>query len=308
MQLRYQSRDPIGTKMPGYSESNRQGRVLSPTIHYSIIPILQVNLFGHLMTNGPRITFSHRFKECPELTFVQARPNFSDYTPQERQLIQTAEKVYYPTHLYVDLFITMGKKIFPSRETYVYSGDKIKQTALFQFLDIGHPRTRIYFGRQTEKIRTDFPFPFIAKIPRGSSMGRGVFLIHNEEELEKYLQKTSVAYIQEYLDLDRDLRVILINHQIILSYWKIAPMGEFRNNLAQGASIEFSQIPEEALAFAQWVTRRCNFDDVGLDLCHTPGKGWMILEANMNYGLQALTEKGFAIRQVLRDLVIQGEI
>jgi ribosomal protein S6--L-glutamate ligase len=260
------------------------------------------------MTTGPRITFSHRFKECPDLTILQARPNFSDYPLKERQLIQTASKVYYPTHLYVDLFITMGKAIFPSRETYVYSGDKIKQTALFQFLGIAHPHTRIYFGKQIKKIRTDFAFPFIAKIPRGSSMGRGVFLIHNEEGLEKYLQKTSVAYIQEYLDLKRDLRVILINHQVILSYWKIAPKGEFRTNLAQGASMDFSQIPPEALAFAQSVTQRCNFEDVGLDLCHTPDKGWMILEANMNYGLQGLTERGLAIRQVLRDLVIQGKI
>jgi ribosomal protein S6--L-glutamate ligase len=260
------------------------------------------------MTNGPRITFSHRFRECPDLTVVQARPNFSDYTAQEKKLIQTAEKVYYPTHLYVDLFITMGKKIFPSRETYVYSGDKIKQTALFQFLGISHPRTRIYFGKQIIKIRDDFAYPFIAKIPRGSSMGRGVFLIHNEEELESYLQKTAVAYIQEYLDLDRDLRVILINHQIILSYWKVAPIGEFRNNLAQGASIEFDRIPAEALDFAKQVTQRCNFDDVGLDLCHTPEKGWMILEANMNYGLQGLEEKGFSIRQVLRNLMIQGDI
>jgi ribosomal protein S6--L-glutamate ligase len=260
------------------------------------------------MINGPRITFSHRFKECPDIMVLPARPNFSDYSIKEREFIRSAARVYYPTHLYVDLFITMGKSIFPSRETYVYSGDKIKQTALFQFLGIAHPRTRIYFGKQKKRIRTDFPFPFIAKIPRGSSMGRGVFLIHNEEELEKYLQKTAVAYIQEYLDLVRDLRVILINHQVILSYWKIAPLGEFRNNLAQGATIEFSQIPPEALAFAQEVTQRCNFEDVGLDLCHTEKEGWMILEANMNYGLQGLTEKGFSIRQVLRDLVIQGKI
>ncbi len=260
------------------------------------------------MTNGFRIAFSHRFKECPGVAIIQARPNFSDYTPEEKQQIRTAEKIYYPTPLYVDLFMTMRKAIFPSRETYVYSGDKIKQTALFEFLQIPHPRTRVYFGQQKKRIQKDFGFPFIAKVPRGSSMGRGVFLIHNEEELRRYLQRSPVAYIQEYLPLDRDLRVILINHQIILSYWKIAPPGEFRNNLAQGASIHFDEIPEEALAFAVRVTRRCNFDDVGLDLCHTSDKGWMVLEANMNYGLQGLKEKGLDIRVVLKELMIQGKI
>jgi ribosomal protein S6--L-glutamate ligase len=260
------------------------------------------------MKNGTAIAFSHRFRECPEVTIIQAKPNFSDYTPSERQLIQRAEKVFYPTQLYVDLFMTMGKTIFPSRETYVYSGDKIKQTALFQFLGIAHPRTRIYFGQQKSKIQEDFPYPFIAKIPRGSSMGRGVFLIRNDEELENYLRRTSVAYIQEYLELDRDLRVILINHRLILAYWKVASPGEFRNNVSLGATLDFTRIPDEALNFARRVTRLCNFNDVGLDLCHTLNTGWMVLEANMNYGLQGMKEKGLDIRQVLRDFMVQGII
>jgi ribosomal protein S6--L-glutamate ligase len=255
-----------------------------------------------------RIAFSYRYKECPDVEVIQARPNFSDYSERERQLIRTAEKIYYPTPFYVDLFITMGKTIFPGRETYVYSGDKIKQTNLFELLQIPHPRTRIYYGEQRKKILKDFSLPFIAKIPRGSSMGRGVFLIQNEEALRRYLHRSAVAYIQEYLPLNKDLRVIIINHQIILSYWKMAPPGEFRNNLALGASIHFDAIPQEALDFALNVTQMCHFDDVGLDLCYTPVKGWMILEANMNYGLQGLKERGLDIHLVLRELMIQGRI
>jgi len=261
-----------------------------------------------LMVDGLRISFSHRYKECPGVKIIQAKPNFSDYTSEEKQQIRAAEKIYYPTPLYVDLFMTMGKAIFPGRETYVYSGDKIKQTNLFDILQIPHPRTRIYFGEQKTRILKDFPFPFIAKTPRGSSMGRGVFLIHDKEGLRRYLSRSPVAYIQEYLLLNRDLRVILINHQIILSYWKMAPPGEFRNNLAQGASIQFNGIPDEALDFAVKVSRICNFDDVGLDLCHTSERGWMVLEANMNYGLQGLKEKGLDIRMVLKELMIQGRI
>jgi ribosomal protein S6--L-glutamate ligase len=254
------------------------------------------------------ITFSHRYSQCPGVQFIQARPNFSDYTPQEKEWIRAAKKVFYPTPLYVDLFITLGIPIFPSRETYVYSGDKVKQTALYQFLGIAHPKTRVYFGPQKQRVLHDFPFPFIAKIPRGSSMGRGVFLIRTLQDWEAYERRSAVAYIQEYLPLERDLRVILINHEVILSYWKIATYGEFRNNVALGASMEFEKIPDEALTFAEQVTKRCNFDDVGLDLCHTPDKGWMVLEANMTYGLQGLKEKGLDIRSVLRDFVIQGKL
>ncbi len=257
---------------------------------------------------GSAIAFSHRFQECPGVVVLRALPNFNDYSPEERELIRRARKVYYPTGLYVDLFLTQGKEIFPSRETYVYSGDKIKQTALFQFLNIPHPRTRSYFGARRNEVPKDFPFPFIAKIPRGSSMGQGVFLIENPEDFERYLQRSPVAYVQEYLPLERDLRVILIKHEVVLAYWRIAREGEFRNNVAQGAQISFSGIPEEALTFARQVTRRCNFDDVGLDLCHNPEWGWMILEANMNYGLEGLKKKGLEIRQILRDLMIQGKL
>ena len=108
------------------------------------------------MTNGLRIAFSHRYKECPGVAIIQAKPNFSDYTPEEKQQIRTAEKIYYPTPFYVDLFMTMGKAIFPGRETYVYSGDKIKQTTLFDFLQIPHPRTRVYFGQQKKRIDKGF--------------------------------------------------------------------------------------------------------------------------------------------------------
>lgn len=260
------------------------------------------------MERGVSIAFSHRFKECPGVILLPVRPNFSDYSEEERRRIRDAKKVYYPTWLYVDLFLTLGKEIFPSRETYVYSGDKIKQTALFQLLNIPHPRTRVYFGEQKREIPKDFSFPFIAKVPRGSSMGQGVFLIRQKEDLQRYLERNPVAYIQEYLPLERDLRVILIKQQVVLAYWKTAPPGEFRNNVAQGAKISFDQVPQEALRFAEEVARKCNFDDVGLDLCHNKAEHWMVLEANMHYGLQGLRQRGLNIRLILRDMVIAGKI
>ena len=255
-----------------------------------------------------RIAFSRRFQSCPGLTVLQLRPNFSDYSPAEQKLIREADKVYYPTALLVDLFLTLGKEIFPSRESYVYSGDKVKQTALFQILNIPHPRTRFYYGRQRENILGDFTLPLVAKVPRGSSLGEGVYLITDEAELGGYLRENRLAYIQEYLPLEKDLRVILINHRVILAYWKKGPPGEFRHNLARGAVLDFDDIPPEALDFARTASRACNFNDVGLDLCHTPDKGWLVLEANMNYGREGLARKGMKLGEVLRDLLAEGVI
>jgi ribosomal protein S6--L-glutamate ligase len=255
-----------------------------------------------------RIAFSRRFGSCPGLTILQPRPNFHDFTPAEQELIRRADKVYYPTALLVDLFLTLGKEIFPSRETYVYAGDKVKQTLLFQVLNIPHPRTKCYYGRQRDNILQEFSLPLVAKVARGSSLGEGVFLIRSEEELTKYLQGNRIAYIQEYLPLEKDLRVILINHREVLAFWRQGPHGEFRHNLARGAAPDFEGIPSAALELARRVSRACNFDDVGLDLCHTPSRGWLVLEANMNYGREGLARRGLKLDEVLRDLMEEGVI
>ncbi|RPH86194.1 MAG: hypothetical protein EHM75_08475 [Desulfobacteraceae bacterium] len=139
-------------------------------------------------------------------------------------------------------------------------------------------------------------------------MGEGVFLITNQTELRHYEDRNPVAYIQEYLPLERDLRVVLINHQVILAYWKKGRPGEFRHNVAQGGELDFEGIPSEALHFAREVTRACNFNDVGLDLCHTAQDGWMVMEANMNYGRQGLVSRGFHLPEVYRSLMEKGFI
>ncbi|HIC91983.1 MAG TPA: RimK family alpha-L-glutamate ligase, partial [Syntrophaceae bacterium] len=138
-----------------------------------------------------RIAIGKQLSHCKDVITIGARPNISDYDDSEIQLMQQADIIYYPTKLYVDLFDSMGKKTFPNPAFYRYVGDKIKQTALFVMLGISHPRTKVYYGeRQKKNILSDFSFPFIAKLPRNSSQGRGVYLIKDEKELVEYCQRT----------------------------------------------------------------------------------------------------------------------
>jgi ribosomal protein S6--L-glutamate ligase len=197
----------------------------------------------------------------------------------------------------------MGKKIFPSLETHLYADEKIKQTTLFYMLGVPHPRTRIYYRRHHGDILKDFRFPYIAKLPRASSQGRGVFKINNSEELEQYLKLTHVAYIQEYLPHDRDLRVILIDYQPILAYWRESPPGSFKTNIFQGGIIDFENIPHEVIVIAEEMARKCRFDDVGLDFIQNHGT-WYLIEANMKYGRKALKRKGMDLKTIIRDRVL----
>jgi ribosomal protein S6--L-glutamate ligase len=243
----------------------------------------------------------------PEVLTLGVRPNFFDYSPRERDLILGASIVLYPSLNYAQLFSTMGKRIFPSLETYLYADEKIKQTTLFNMLGIQHPRTRVYYHLHHGDISRDFNFPFIGKLPRASSRGRGVFKINNKEELEKYLERTNIAYIQEYLHHKRDLRVVLINYQLALAYWRESPPWSFKTNVFQGGSINFANIPCAILELAQKIAWKCNFNDVGLDFLQSNGK-WYLIEANMKYGRKGFKMKGLNLKQILREKLLSGEL
>ncbi len=254
------------------------------------------------------IALEARLKHCQNVRTLGVRSNFSDYSPEEAELIRRADKIYYPTTFYADLFDTMGKRTFPSYHTYKCVQDKIKQTALFELLNLPHPRTRVFYGKRQKKMIADhFMFPFIAKIPRGSALGRGVFLIHDEIELGKYLTQVSPAYIQEYLPIDRDIRVVVIGRRIIHAYWRIAPQNDYRSNLAVGGRISLETVPEGARSLALQVAQACCWDDVGIDICEYQGR-YFVLEANMKYGKEGFREAGLDYTQLMESMIANEDI
>ncbi|MBW1721732.1 MAG: RimK family alpha-L-glutamate ligase [Deltaproteobacteria bacterium] len=257
--------------------------------------------------NPSFVALGNRLKGVPEVITLGLKPNFHDYSSRERSLIFRSPLILYPTLNYAQFFSTIGKRIFPSLENHLYADEKIKQTTLFYMLGLPHPRTRIYYGSQCREILKDFSPPFIAKLPRASSRGMGVFFIEGIKDLEAYLDRTRVAYIQEYIPHERDLRVILINGDPVLAYWRYSPSGGFKTNVSQGGRISFESVPDQALELARKAAQLCNFDDVGLDLILHENR-WYLIEANMKYGLKGAEKKGMKIRDIIRKKLLSGEI
>lgn len=257
---------------------------------------------------APLVALEGRLRRCPSVITLGVRPNFSDYNAEERRLIRQAAKIYYPSGFYAELLDAIGKETFPSYHTYKIAQDKIKQTALFQLADIPHPKTRVFFGkRQKSRILEHFTLPLVAKIARGSALGRGVFLVRNREELDRYCQSHSPAYIQEYLPIDRDIRVVVIGNKAMHAYWRLAPDGDFRTNVAQGGRIDDSAVPREAVRLAEAAAKRCRLDDVGFDICQYRGD-FMVVEVNMKYGREGFRRSGIDFEKMMERLIADGEI
>jgi len=254
------------------------------------------------------IAIGARLKKYSQIHTMGFKPNFSDYSPWEQKQLLSSSKIYYPTAFYADLFNAMGKKTFPSYHTYKFAQDKIKQTAMFQMMNIPHPRTKIFYGPQQKKqILKEFHFPFIAKVPRGSARGIGVYLIQTKGDLLQYLRVKGPAYIQEYLPVKKDMRVIVIGKQIALGFWRIAGQDSFKTNLSQGGNISFDPLPQKALDLALLTADKCGWDDVGIDILQSDNQLY-VLEGNMKYGTKGFKKAGIDYKKLLCDLILKGEI
>jgi ribosomal protein S6--L-glutamate ligase len=254
------------------------------------------------------IALEARLRACRNVDTLGVRPNLSDYPPPALDMIKRAQTIYYPSPFYAELFDTVGKRTFPGYHTYKVAQDKIKQTALLDLLGINHPRTRVFYGkRQQATIDNHFTYPFIAKIPRGSALGRGVYLIRDRAQLRAYCLLTPVAYIQAYLPVNRDIRVVVIGGRVVHAYWRLNREGEFRGNVAQGSSVCLDPVPEEALELARNTATACRWDDVGIDLLAHKGR-YYVVEANMKYGREGFRQAGLDYIGLMEDLIANGDI
>lgn len=254
------------------------------------------------------IALERRLRKCRNVRTLGVRTNLADYSAEERGRIRDAEIVYYPSTFYADLLDAMGKRTFPSYHTYKCVQDKIRQSALFALLRIPHPRTRVFYGpAQKATITEHFRFPFVAKIPRGSALGCGVYLIRSRRELEEYCGRSRIAYIQELVPTDRDMRVVVIGGRIVHAYWRIASAGEFRSNLAAGGRVSLEPVPEAARALALHTATACGWDDVGVDICRG-ADGYAVLEANMKYGLEGFRRAGIDYTRLMETMIEHREI
>jgi len=138
-------------------------------------------------------------------------------------------------------------------------------------------------------------------------MGRGVYLIRNPEDLFSYCSLATVAYIQEYVPSDRDIRVVVIGDRIVHAYWRIAPPGDFRSNVAVGADIRFDPVPQNVFDLALDTARKCRWDDVGIDIVDNDGRP-CVLEANMKYGKEGFRKAGIDYIQLMERMIENGDI
>ena len=207
--------------------------------------------------------------------------------------IRQADGCLFPEYWQVNpLTFALGCRIFPSAASYYIGHNKIEMTRCFQILAPENtPCTLIEPNtpNAAERIWEQMTLPFVAKIPK-SARGEGVFLIRDRSDWNRYLQLSPSLYAQEYLPIDRDLRIVWVGDEILCGYWRIQPEGGFHNNVSQGGRIEHGIIPDEASQLVTKLARELGINYGGFDIAMV-GRQAYILEFNRHFGTKGLPNR-----------------
>ena len=101
------------------------------------------------------------------------------------------------------------------------------------------------------------------------------------------------AFLQKLIDRDgerhRDLRVYIVDGQIIGAMYRFAPEGDWRTNVALGGDVlnATDEMPDEAAETALYAADVMGLDYAGVDLIEG-NDGWFVLEVNPTAGFKGL--------------------
>ncbi len=223
--------------------------------------------------------------------------------------VREAEWVLFPEYWQVNsLIYGLKRRIFPSPATYHLGHDKIEQTRAFMTVAPQNvPWTEILPSTESsiEQVLEYFDFPFVAKVVR-SSMGNGVYLIESRRDFLDYAAQNDILYVQEYLPIQRDLRVVWVGNEVVSAYWREQTDG-FHNNVAQGGVLNFDAIPPAALELVRHVATSLGIDHAGFDVAVVQGHCYLI-EFNVLFGLDGLNHQGIRLGDyITKHLGLEGD-
>ena len=224
---------------------------------------------------------------------------------QHLGLLSGARWLLFPEYWQIHtLHYVLKRPIFPSLSTYHLGHDKVEMTRAFQAACPAHiPRTDICPNLRShqERILDTYAFPFVAKKVR-ASMGLGVYLIDDAAAFYRYAAENDILYVQEYLPIRRDLRLVLAGARVVHGYWREGD--DFLNNVSRGARIRDDlPVPEVAVNFVETLAAYLDINYAGFDVAMVDGVP-MLFEFNRLFGNQQRPELFRQVGVAMRDYLL----
>jgi glutathione synthase/RimK-type ligase-like ATP-grasp enzyme len=174
-------------------------------------------------------------------------------------------------------------RFVPSLDTQFSNKSKENVTRFCKKYDIPIPPTHIFYDRKKgyqflEKTR----YPKIIKKSYGPSNYGGYFVhkVDTFDEAKQLLEskKYNPIYVQDFIPMSADIRVMLIGHEPVCAFWRRPPEGEWLTNTSQGGSIDYQNVPKEVLDLAVRVSKAAKAEYWACDIAVGKDGKYRILE------------------------------
>lgn len=151
-------------------------------------------------------------------------------------------------------------RFLPSLDTQFSNKSKENVTQLCSKYDIPIPNTHIFYEPQeAEQFLRETSYPKIIKKSYGPSNYGGYFVhkVDSFAEAESLLAKKKYypVYVQDFVPMSADIRVMLIGHRPVCAFWRRPPEGDWLTNTSQGGSMDYMDVPKAVLDLAVKVSK-----------------------------------------------------
>ncbi len=174
-------------------------------------------------------------------------------------------------------------RFIPSLDTQFSNKSKENVTRFAWKYGLPIPKTYIYYNRKNGyKFLEKCEYPKIVKKSYGPSNYGGYF-VHKVDSKEEAVElfdekKYHPMYMQDFVPMEADIRVMLIGHKPVCAFWRRPPEGAWLTNTSQGGSMDYMDVPKSVLDLAVKVSKAAKAEYWACDVAYGKDGKVRILE------------------------------
>ncbi len=174
-------------------------------------------------------------------------------------------------------------RFIPSLDSQFCNKSKENVTHFCEKYRLAAPKTHIFYEPEKAfSFLKKTTYPKIIKRSYGPSNYGGYFVhkVDNESEAKTLLQTKQYfpAYIQDFIPMVADIRVMVIGHQPVCAFWRRPTDGGWLTNTSQGGSMDYAAVPDEALQLAVDSSKAAKAEYWACDIAVSHDDQYRILE------------------------------
>jgi RimK family alpha-L-glutamate ligase len=221
--------------------------------------------------------------EIEDGIFKASTPSIADLFGFDVYLFRSFSKNMANSRIFVEEIKLRGKVLIEDCISDMYINSKFAEGIRLIRNSLPYPKTYQLPNLNNLGIVPESFFPAITK-PTDGSKGRDIKKLNNKKELLEFLSNATEDFlIQEYLEIEWDVRVFVVNGKPLGGIKRYVLKGDCRSNASLGSKVENFKLTPEIKKLARTAAKAMRYEVAGVDLAWAKNKNrWYIIEVNIS--------------------------